>query len=155
MIILENLIKQGYRRGDKRVGQDAAHTFLVVKELARLHASSLLLQDRDPTTDTADKFDTLDVEWSDYMNLGIDFGEYIERCLDIGGDLFEEIGGYDVVDNWINRLKKQAWQMYKQQLVREKPFVAILHGDSWINNLIFRLAYFNERVEVCRETNLE
>lgn len=138
IIFLENLREQGYKMQDKALGVDAAHAVLVLKELARLHAASLLLQASCPHQDLADRFDSLKKEWSREFNLGCDFGTFVEGYLNIGIEMFEKIGGCDRLVHWIKKIKPQVWQMYEMQLTKRPPFAVITHGDCWINNLLFR-----------------
>lgn len=139
MVVLENLREQGYSMQDRAQGIDASHSLLVLKELARLHAASLLLQAATPQQDLLHKFQSLQKEWTKEFNLGGNFGTFIENYLNIAIDMFEKMGGCETVVKWIKKIKPQAWKMFDEHLVKTPPFAAITHGDCWINNLLFRL----------------
>lgn len=48
LVLLEDLRPRGFKMFDRRKGLDVAHVSLVLEELARLHAASLLLEKREP-----------------------------------------------------------------------------------------------------------
>ncbi|XP_066967213.1 uncharacterized protein [Macrobrachium rosenbergii] len=138
MIILENLKVQAYQMENKAVGIDVDHASLVLKELAKLHAASVLFQERHPERDLVDRFKCLQKEWTQEFNVGCDFGEFVSHFLDIGLAMFEKFGGCEKVIQWIKKIKPDVWGIYNEHLVRTPPFALIVHGDCWINNLLFR-----------------
>nr|XP_053648462.1 uncharacterized protein LOC128699715 [Cherax quadricarinatus] len=148
MIMLENLQEQGYSMQDRTVGIDAAHSLLVLQELARLHAASLLLQAITPHQPLVHRFQALQKEWTKEFNLAGDFGTFVGNYLDIAVEMFEKMGGCEEVVAWVRKIKPEAWTLYKQQLVATPPFAVITHGDCWINNLLFRYDEDKRPVEV-------
>lgn len=161
LLLLENLKEQGYQMKDRALGIDAAHGTLVLKELAKLHAASVLLQLKTPDEDLVDRFGCLKKEWTKEFNLGGDFGTFVEGYLNIGVAMFEKIGNCERVIKWINKIKPNVWKMYNEQLIRNPPFAVITHGDCWINNLLFKYDTSNNPVEVkfldlqgCRKASL-
>ena len=55
IIFLKDLRPMGYKMADRKRGMDKAHAALVVRELARFHAASLLLQNKTPDEDLGEK----------------------------------------------------------------------------------------------------
>ncbi|KAG0723043.1 hypothetical protein GWK47_043366 [Chionoecetes opilio] len=137
VLILENLKEKGYKMQNKAVGVDLAHTLLVMKELGKLHAASILLATR-LKMDLTHKYDFFQTEWTEKFNWGSDWGQFMDQYLDTGLMMFEAMGGCDKVTAWLRKVKPQAWPRYRQLIARKAPFDAIIHGDCWINNMFFR-----------------
>ena len=136
-LFLENLKVKGYLMQNKALGLDLVHTSLVMKELGKFHAASYLLKAKF-TTDLMDKFDFFKTEWTDKFNLGCDWGGFMDQFLETGLMMFEKMGDCDKVTDWLKRVKPDAWPMYRHMIERKAPFDAIIHGDCWINNMLFR-----------------
>jgi hypothetical protein len=47
---MEDLGARGFKMAERRQGLDLSHCLLVMRMLARFHAASVVLQDRDPET---------------------------------------------------------------------------------------------------------
>jgi hypothetical protein len=47
-IVMEDLCAQGFNVAERRKGLDLSHCLLVMRMLARFHAASVVLHDRDP-----------------------------------------------------------------------------------------------------------
>lgn len=138
VVVLENLRDLGYEMRDKAEGIDAAHTVLVLKELAKLHAASVLLQEKSPQEDLVDRFACLQKEWTKEFNVGCNFEQFIGSYLERSVAMFEKIGGCSTVVEWIKRIKPKAMQMYNEQIKQTPPFTAICHADPYINNFFFK-----------------
>ncbi|XP_042858691.1 uncharacterized protein LOC122244779 [Penaeus japonicus] len=134
VIVLENLKALEYEMRDKAEGIDAAHTVLVLKELAKLHAASLLLQEKNPQEDLKDRFICLQKDWTDDLN----HQQFLETYLERSVAMFEKIGGQSAVVEWIQKIKPKAAQLYQEHIKRTPPFTAICHADPWINNFLFK-----------------
>jgi hypothetical protein len=48
LLIMEDLSSLGFRMADRREGLDLAHCLIVMRRLARFHAASVILHQRDP-----------------------------------------------------------------------------------------------------------
>lgn len=134
LLILENLKAKGYLMKDKALGLDLAHTSLVMKALAKIHAASFLLQTK-LTEDIKEKFDFYKKEWTHEFNWGCDWGTFMDKYLETGLVMFEEMGDCEKVTAWLRRVKPEVWPRYKKMLERKAPFDVIVHGDPWINNM--------------------
>ncbi|MPC84385.1 hypothetical protein E2C01_079123 [Portunus trituberculatus] len=137
VLILENLKAKGYLMKDKAIGLDLAHTCLVMKMLGKLHAASFLLQVK-LSEDITEKFDFYKKEWTHAFNLGCDWGGFMDKFLETGLIMFEEMEDCEKVMAWLRRVKPEVWTRYDQMLQRKAPFDVISHGDPWINNMFFR-----------------
>ncbi|KAK7078256.1 hypothetical protein SK128_027802 [Halocaridina rubra] len=63
IIIMEDLRQHGFKMYDRRKGMDNAHTVLVMEELARLHAASLLLHAAEGYQTVYNHHDFLTKDW--------------------------------------------------------------------------------------------
>lgn len=138
VVVLENMKALGYEMRDKSEGIDAAHTVLVLKELAKLHAASVLLQEKSPQEDLRDRFVCLQKEWTKEFNVGCNFEQFIGSYLERSVAMFEKIGGCNTVVDWIKKIKPRAVQMFNEQIEQTPPFDAICHADPYINNFLFK-----------------
>ncbi|XP_042856110.1 uncharacterized protein LOC122242781 [Penaeus japonicus] len=138
IIVLENLKDQGYEQRDKTEGIDAAHTVLVLEELAKLHAASLLLQEKTPQEDLRDRFICLQKEWTKEFNVGCTFEQFVGSYLERSIVMFEKIGGQSTVVEWIKKIKPEVIQMFTEQIKQTSPFAVICHADPWINNFLYK-----------------
>lgn len=141
-IFLENLKVLGYKMEDRAVGLAEPHVSLVLKELARLHAASFLLQDRLPHG-LLDEFTFLQIDWKEKFNLGSDWTGFVRNLLDLHTGVLEKMGGCEKVVGWIKKIYPKVDQLFDKMTTRAPPFATILHGDCWTNNLLFRY-------DVCR-----
>nr|XP_027220337.1 uncharacterized protein LOC113812622 [Penaeus vannamei] len=137
VIFLEDLRAKGFKMFDRKKGMDVAHTKLVLEELARLHAASYLLKAKIP--DLAEKCPILSL---DYFNYGDDATQTMQGIftnqIDIVKEMLNQVGGYDVVENWLVRNKTRGSEIMENHLQRFPLFDVLCHGDCWTNNVLFR-----------------
>nr|XP_053635499.1 uncharacterized protein LOC128690800 [Cherax quadricarinatus] len=149
MIFLEDLRPRGFQMFDRKKGVSVAHANLVLQELARLHAASLLLKARAPTEDLADRFTHVKTDWMTFSDCakamlnGMFFGP-----LESSQQLLHNIKGYEVAAQWIAKHKGNLADLIKIQLARNPKFDVICHGDCWNNNMLFRYNKEGDPVEV-------
>jgi hypothetical protein len=134
VIVMDDLKEQGFRMLDKTVGLDMKHCLLVMKTLAQSHAASRVLHLEDPEI---------------FKPFGESF--YCER----NRKAIEMIYQTTVqslakeVDNWplysdrfackLHRLADNAAELIIKDLERnDDDFNVLVHGDLWINNMMFR-----------------
>lgn len=135
VIVLEDLRESGFRMCNRQAGLDLEHSELVLRNLARLHAASVLLHARDPQAvgsytdimykaekrDQLDKFITPTLEsfakiadgWTDSATAG-----YAEK---------------------MRQFNKAALDKVIAAVQPSKTFLNVLnHGDCWVNNCMFK-----------------
>ncbi|XP_042874594.1 uncharacterized protein LOC122254789 [Penaeus japonicus] len=134
LFFLEDLRQRGYKMFDRRKGLDVAHASLVLKELAKLHAASLLLQKKNPEYF---KGTHLHMDWANAFNDAVDVGMMFGGYLDNAVTMLENIGGYGGVIKWIQSIKPNIREIFEKELEPSKYHV-LCHGDPWNNNLLFR-----------------
>lgn len=147
MIFLEDLRPRGFKMYDRRKGMDVAHARLVLQELAKLHAASVLLQARLPDQDLSEKYEFLKLDWTNYSeNAEKEINFLFSHTMTNAKDILQKIGGNETAEEWLEKCKTASFQVMERHLVRSPPFDVICHGDCWNNNILFR--YNEEGVPV-------
>ncbi|XP_068230267.1 uncharacterized protein [Palaemon carinicauda] len=139
IIYLEDLRSRGFQTTERKKPLDKVHTTLILKEIARLHAASLLLRRK-----------------SGYENLDLKFPCLAKDCFDVTNDVrkmsanilskhieetlsaLKEFEGYEKAIQWLTDLKPHAYETWMKQLDNKTKFAVICHGDCWTNNMLFR-----------------
>ncbi|KAK7082818.1 hypothetical protein SK128_022977 [Halocaridina rubra] len=139
VIFLEDLRHRGFKMYDRKMGMDVPHTQLVMKEVARFHAASLLLLEKFPWEDLLEKYTFLKYDWHSFDGCDDEaLAGMFEPNMDITAEVLHRIGGYDVAEKWLRSNKALVLHHIKEQLRRNPPFICICHGDCWNNNMLFR-----------------
>ncbi|XP_066998233.1 uncharacterized protein [Anabrus simplex] len=145
LIVLENISHQGFQLHDSLKCMDNAHITLVLSSLARLHAASLIFEERHSKIDDAFKevmFENLfsATEGSSSYNwfmTGINTAVHLTKYLEKFSDNAKLLS---VIKKELPDICKLMWEFVKPS----KKFRNVLcHGDLWNNNIMFR--YENER----------
>ncbi|XP_064120857.1 uncharacterized protein LOC135225483 isoform X2 [Macrobrachium nipponense] len=134
----EDLRERGFKMVDRRQGLDAAHVTLVLKELAKLHAASRLLQEKSPEESLEEKYyPTL----QDWLNLGEEANEVLtpmlQGYLNHARDILKNSGGEKRILEWIESLRPNLREDMITKM-QSDTFGSICHGDCWSNNILFR-----------------
>nr|XP_045586384.1 uncharacterized protein LOC123748238 isoform X1 [Procambarus clarkii]XP_045586385.1 uncharacterized protein LOC123748238 isoform X2 [Procambarus clarkii] len=149
MIFLEDLRSREFKMFDRKKGMDVAHATLVLQELARLHAASLLVKATAPEQDLADRFTYVKVEWINFSEHAKKiFNDMFAGALAGGEEMLHDIEGYKVAELWLAKHKNNCANLFQSQLVRSPKFDVICHGDCWNNNVLFRYNEEGDPVEV-------
>lgn len=137
-IAMENLTAKGFYMWDKANDIDFDHSALVFKELGKLHAISFAIRDQEP-----EKF-------KEFMQRTSVFHEELTKS--IGGQLFQKshfnraIRSLDPSETTLIERMESLKLTYRNLLAEVKsntncePFGVLVHGDCWINNLLYRCA---------------
>ncbi|XP_015189352.1 PREDICTED: uncharacterized protein LOC107073277 [Polistes dominula] len=132
-LVLEDLAPLGFRMAEREDGLDLPHCLCAMRGLARFHASSLAICEKEPSQKTL-------------YSKGI---FYIERSSDLTS--FFTLGTKSLagqVKKWPNFEKygekidkisdKIFYETSKAIKCRDDEFNVINHGDFWVNNMMFR-----------------
>ena len=138
----EDLRLYQYKMYDKRKSMDEDHSRLVVKELAKLHASSVLLFSRGSYLgkDMLETFPDL-INWSDAVeNSGGKpvLKDLVSSFLETAAAIASRCKGYEKVAKSIRSLRKTSRDHYEEQMSTTKQYQVLYHGDCWTNNFLFR-----------------
>lgn len=134
VIILNDVTKKGYVMLDRTQGLDATHAKMSLKAMAKLHASSLKLVEIYPSI--FDRYTT--GMWTRKTDA---FHEFFQSTYD---SLTEEIYTWDPEWHYYaNKLRNLRPHFIEQALSvfdndQEGDLRVLVHGDLWINNLMFK-----------------
>ncbi|XP_063889369.1 uncharacterized protein LOC135116089 [Scylla paramamosain] len=146
VIFLEDLRARGYKMADRKQGLDEAHTILVLRELARLHAASLLLQNKTPDDDLGEKYPYLKIGMAYLMKNYNSMFKVMKDNVIFGKTIIKKVGGYERVAAWIDMIIPNLVDIFEQLECGEPKVVC--HGDCWNNNLLFRYSETGRPEEV-------
>ena len=136
VIFLEDLRAKGYKMADRKQGLDKAHTTLVLRELARLHAASLLVQSKTPDEDLREKYPLLKKDWTYLIRNYDSVLNMLKESAKLSQTIINKVGGYERANAWIDTIipKIRETSVQTEHIL---PRV-VCHGDCWNNNLLFR-----------------
>ncbi|KAK8406097.1 hypothetical protein O3P69_007072 [Scylla paramamosain] len=132
-LFLEDLRLRHFKMYDRRKPLTVAHASLTVRELARLHAASVLLLAKSPKA-----FPFLSWEMCNYsQQTQKAFEALISGSLDTASELARAAGRMDMQE-WFSSLAPRGADLLSALIHPAPPFDVIGHGDCWVNNLLFR-----------------
>lgn len=144
VIVMEDLKKRGFEMAERTLGLDMDHCLLVMRTLARFHATSMVMRERDP--DCFKPF--METIYRDEMRENLEtfftsnvkaFAKEVRECPDFNDSIADKIHniGENAMDYWIKATKRD-----------DEGFNVLAHGDLWINNMMFRYSDNGEPVDV-------
>ncbi|XP_066584096.1 uncharacterized protein [Prorops nasuta] len=134
LLVLEDLAPLGYCMAERTSGLDLTHCLLAIKNLARFHASTVAVLEKEP-------------KLKEVYNIGIysekhppEMRKYFIENVKL---LSTEISKWPELDpKYSRKLIKMADNIYlkgcENVTVSEDEFNVINHGDFWVNNMLFR-----------------
>ena len=141
-LVLDDLKEKGFRMADRTVGLDMQHCLLVMKTLAQSHAASAVLHLKDP--EIFRPFDdSLDTERRRKM-----LGTVLRNIIESLATEVEKWPTYkDQFASKLHRAADSALDIMIKDLERkDDDFHVFIHGDLWLNNMMFR--YSDDTQEV-------
>ncbi|XP_042243293.1 uncharacterized protein LOC121880201 [Homarus americanus] len=147
ILLMEDLRARSFRMFDRQRGMDAAHATLVLQELGRLHAASILLDKTLPSHDFTKTWTCLTDDWTTDDENKM-FKTMTDHQLDGAAMIMKKIPNYERVVRWIEGIKETAVDIMKQSFRSEDGEGVLLHGDCWNNNVLFRYDEAGVPVEV-------
>ncbi|KAK4309907.1 hypothetical protein Pmani_018488 [Petrolisthes manimaculis] len=139
IIILKDLRPEGFKMFDRMKGMDIPHCSLVLKELGRLHAASVLLQN-ELSEPIDEKYEFLQKDFNNFKSgtHNSQMESMFQGYFTNGADMAEKFGGYDLVASWLRKNKPRVSELFSESLESRPPFQVVCHGDCWNNNLLFK-----------------
>ena len=137
VVYLEDLRSSGFISYDRKKGLDVEHVILIIHELSRLHASSVLLMSRKDYREIENKIPTLEELW--FM---VDDKNQMQTLfyglMETGVNIAENCPGYERVHIHLKKIMNNVMETMSEDLKFEDHLKVICHGDSWTTNFLFR-----------------
>ncbi|CAH0551704.1 unnamed protein product [Brassicogethes aeneus] len=130
VIVLEDLTKTGYDVLPRHIGFDLEHCFMVVEKMARMHAASVIMYEKDPSkvkhySEGLYGDNQLVRDW-----VAAGYQAVIDAC--------SRWPGYEKYGYKLQALGEEALERgFKAQKRRLGGFHILNHGDLWVNNMMF------------------
>ncbi|XP_029160636.1 uncharacterized protein LOC114932532 [Nylanderia fulva] len=133
LLVMEDLAPLGFRMACRQSGLDLPHCTLAIRGLARFHATSVAVCEKEPNQKAMygrGMFnDEHPPEMSGFFVLGV-------KCLG------EEVAKWPGMEKYSEKIIKLSEHIYKKGIeaskVCEDDFNVINHGDCWVNNMMFK-----------------
>ena len=133
LIVMGDLKEKGYKLADRCKGLDMDHSLLVMRKIARFHASSAVLNQKHP--------EIIETFYESIYN--DDFREIIDGFFGNGMRTFAA-----EVENWpeykdrfaekLHNIADNTVDLMIKILTRDdNEFNVLRHGDLWVNNMMF------------------
>ncbi|MCL4141997.1 UNVERIFIED_CONTAM: hypothetical protein GTU68_033749 [Idotea baltica] len=152
ILIMKDLRLKGFRMVDKKKGMDFDHSIILIKELARLHASSVIhryaLKEQNKTI--LEKYPFLENKWLDHGSTAFKlFESALNSGVTISLAIIRRLDEYKEQALWLETHKTQLMDIYLQ-LIKSSPenMRVINHGDCWNNNVVFKYDDRGHPIEV-------
>ncbi|XP_018562992.1 uncharacterized protein LOC108904800 [Anoplophora glabripennis] len=135
IIVMENLKKNGYELFDRKKPLDLNHLKLVLQEYGKFHAISFALRNKSRCD-----FEKLVTNFDEVMTHFCmkSFKKTMQQCLVRACDIVKEVGEMKLYEMCYKIVEKDAYVAMIEILETEEPMSAILHGDGWSNNFMYK-----------------
>ncbi|CRL06030.1 CLUMA_CG019012, isoform A [Clunio marinus] len=131
-LILEDLSEKGYVMADRFKGLDFNHVKLSLEKLALMHASSMIIQEREPNTFVRSTTGFFSRENND--GVPIIYSLFDAFC--------EEMSKCEVYAYYFEKIRKMRTNLIENGRkafdVDNNDINVMMHGDFWTNNIMFR-----------------
>ncbi|XP_018404984.1 PREDICTED: uncharacterized protein LOC108781509 [Cyphomyrmex costatus] len=133
LLVIEDLASLGFRMADRMSGLDLDHSILALRALARFHAASVALCEKEPNQ-------------KKMYTKGIFSNQYPLEQRDVFIDstivLADEVAKWPGMKKYSEKIAKLADHMYQigfdASKLCEDEFNVINHGDCHVNNMLFK-----------------
>ncbi|XP_068081478.1 uncharacterized protein [Anabrus simplex] len=146
-IVMEDLRQSGFTLATRQLGFDLAHCTLAMKTLARFHASSLALYDKNPEAvkcfSCPVRADSREILTPFYQNALRSLGKEVAKW-----------PGFEEYVPKLNKLVDTIFHRVSECYTRKEGELNVLcHGDTWCNNMMFK--YSNSTPEDMRLVDMQ
>lgn len=134
ILVMEDLAPLGFRMADRQAGLDLAHCVLAIRGLARFHASSVALCEKEPQQKglyNKGMFSNYHpAEVSHFFIAGVSaLADAVEKWPELGKRYAEKLRALSEC------IYKKGMEVTKRN---DDDFNVIIHGDFWVNNMLFK-----------------
>ena len=144
LMICNDLRQDGYARYNRKIGLSFEHGLLIMKELAKLHASGFLLLNKYSYDTLIEKYPILKEEFFVSNNPDLEIAresvaKFFENYTNITLAVIESFPERKEVANWIKSTKLSIMKIISDNIVNCPDNLRVIaHGDCWNNNLLFK-----------------
>lgn len=142
VFVCEDLSAKGFQMADRKTGLDRQHIELVLKKIAKLHATSIAIEAK--SRYNLKKFDT-----GIFNRKTSAFTTYFLTSLDALVNCISRWKDYEYYVEKLIKLRphfeERARQMYEPN---ENDFNVLIHGDLWTNNLLYKYSDEHKPIDV-------
>ncbi|XP_017893445.1 uncharacterized protein LOC108633031 [Ceratina calcarata] len=133
-LIMEDLATLGFRMANRQLGLDLTHTMMTIRALAKFHASSVALCEKEPKQKAIYWKGMFSSEYpEDIVNFMVTSSKGIAAEVDKWPELGKRYG--DKIRSIVPKLYEKSLEVMKRN---DDEFNVINHGDCWVNNMMFR-----------------
>lgn len=133
-LVMEDLSVLGFRMADRQLGVDMNHALLAMRGFGKFHGTSVALCEKEPKQKERYKKGMFHSDYPKEMQT------FISSSLMAFADEVEKWPDYGKV--YADKIRVLAPNMYEKccEVTKRKEgeFSVISHGDSWVNNMMFR-----------------
>ena len=145
-MVLQDLKSLGFKMAERKKGLDFNHCSLVLKTLAKYHATSVVLYEQKP-----ELFQTLEENIFQEKNKS-DLETYYGQRLKLLASQVITWPEYD--ERYATKLRKvsEIFPDYVMKITQRQDgdFNVLIHGDLWLNNMMFRYSESTAEVQDVR-----
>ncbi|GAB0088775.1 hypothetical protein DMENIID0001_032390 [Sergentomyia squamirostris] len=130
-MIFEDLLVRQYRCANRIERLDLNHAKLVMKKLAKFHASSIMLKQKEPEVYASFNKAFLSRHHEDAR-------DFCFTQLDAAINLVSKLPGYEYYFNKLVKFRELFVEKGIELYEPDQDFNVLLHGDMWTNNMMFK-----------------
>ncbi|KAJ9581050.1 hypothetical protein L9F63_023774 [Diploptera punctata] len=126
IIVLEDLKESGFEMAERTAGLDLDHCMLVMRKLGQFHAASLVLKEKNP----------------ELFHVFVD--PISEEMVQNEFKNIDELKMFTAKIRKISESADAKWTEGRRRMTNE--FSVLVHGDAWVNNMMFRYSKDNNQL---------
>nr|CAD7604979.1 unnamed protein product [Timema genevievae] len=135
ILMMEDLCEQGFKMAERRKGLNLEHCLMVMRALGRFHASSFVVQEEDPLLAEFYKDNSVTEDATVPLLEGLlsfslkAMTSAVESWPDVGATYAAKL-----------RARGETIMADLKKLMKPdgNPFNVLIHGDLWVNNMMFK-----------------